>query len=169
MVKVSNPVFILLLALLVISGCGKKSEESQSTQTAPSIAAATPAPAATQVKGLQKSAEGLSYEELEIGDGVRPVIGQTVTIKYEGKLENGTVFDSGRVDFSLGSSDMLKGFNLGIGGAKDFDAMRVGGKRRIILPPELAYGKNGDPPKIPPNATIIFEIELVKIQAQKAF
>lgn len=100
----------------------------------------------------------IEVEILEVGDGAEATAGSTVTVDYEGRLENGTLFDEAEgATFSL--SRVIPGFREGIVG------MRVGGRRRITIPPELAYGAAGRPQAgIPPNATLIFEVTLRGVQ-----
>ncbi len=106
---------------------------------------------------------GLKYIDIVVGTGPFPDIGSTVTTHYTGWLEDGTKFDSSRdrgesFSFFLGLGQVIKGWDEGIA------TMRVGGKRRLIIPPELGYGKGGFGDVIPPNATLIFEIELLEIK-----
>ena len=106
---------------------------------------------------------GLKYVELAEGTGPTPQKGQTVTVKYTGSLPNGTVFDSSEkpggkpLEFVLGAGKMIKGFDEGI------TTMKLGGKRKLIIPPKLGYGPT-PPSNIPPNSTLNFEVELIKIQ-----
>jgi peptidylprolyl isomerase len=106
---------------------------------------------------------GLKYIEIAEGTGPTPQQGQKVTVKYTGSLTNGTVFDSsekpgGRpFEFVLGSPGAIKGFQEGIA------TMKLGGKRKLIIPPKLGYG-SASQPNIPANSTLIFEVELIKIQ-----
>ncbi|HXG93847.1 MAG TPA: FKBP-type peptidyl-prolyl cis-trans isomerase [Blastocatellia bacterium] len=109
------------------------------------------------------TSSGLRYVDEKIGDGPSPNLGQTVTVHYTGTLEDGTKFDSSYdhgqpFDFQLGTQGIIQGWNEGI------KTMRVGGKRRLIVPPQLGYGPQGNPPKIPPNATLIFEVELLSVK-----
>jgi FKBP-type peptidyl-prolyl cis-trans isomerase FkpA len=103
----------------------------------------------------------VTIEELVVGTGATAVVGNTVTVHYTGMFTNGTVFDSsvGRtpIQFQLGSNQVIAGFSQGIVG------MKVGGKRRMTIPPSLAYGSAGRPPTIPGNATLVFEVDLVSI------
>lgn len=105
---------------------------------------------------------GLKYTDLKVGDGRSPRLGQTVRVNYTGWLENGKEFDSslkhgGPAEFALGPG-LIPGWNEAL------QTMKVGGKRRIVTPPSLAYGTRGSPPNIPPNATLTFEIELLGVK-----
>ena len=85
-----------------------------------------------------------------------------ITIAYVGRLTNGKVFDQSRnFSFRIGAGEVIKGFDLGIGGSMP---MKVGGKRQLIIAPPYAYGKEGAKPSIPPNATLVFTVELLKVQ-----
>lgn len=109
------------------------------------------------------TASGLRYEELQVGDGtVATGRGQTVVVHYTGWLEDGTKFDSSvdRNDpfsFPLDCGYVIKGWDEGVKG------MRIGGRRRLIIPSELGYGARGAGGVIPPDATLIFEVELLEI------
>jgi FKBP-type peptidyl-prolyl cis-trans isomerase len=108
------------------------------------------------------TASGMKYVDLKAGDGATPRMGQGVRVHYTGWLANGTEFDSSYkknqpAEFSLGPG-LIPGWNEAL------QSMKVGGKRRIILPPALAYGATGRPPTIPPNATLTFEIELLGVR-----
>lgn len=106
---------------------------------------------------------GLKYIDLVEGQGATPQDGQTVTVHYTGAFENGQQFENsyqrGRpAQFHLGTGALIKGWEEGL------KTMKVGGKRRLIIPPELAYGSLGRPPRIPPNATLVFELELLDVK-----
>lgn len=104
---------------------------------------------------------GLKMQELRVGKGALARAGQTVSVNYRGTLQNGKMFDQsygrGPFDFALGAGQVIKGWDEGVAG------MRVGGKRRLIVPAKLGYGATGTPGgPIPPNATLIFDVELLK-------
>lgn len=99
----------------------------------------------------------IKVEEIKAGSGPLAQSGNTVQIKYRGSFPDGKEFDAGSFGFTLGSGQVIAGFDLGVTG------MAVGQKRKITVPPELGYGQRGAPGAIPPNATLIFEIELLKI------
>jgi FKBP-type peptidyl-prolyl cis-trans isomerase len=108
------------------------------------------------------STGNLQVAELTLGNGPEAKMGDLVSIDYTGTLTDGTVFDSSRpkgkpFQFRLGANQVIKGFERGIVG------MKQGGVRRLTIPPDLGYGKKGMPPVIPPNATLVFEIELVSV------
>jgi len=105
---------------------------------------------------------GLKYVEIEEGDGAVPQQGQTVVVHYTGTLEDGTKFDSSRernspFSFKLGVGQVIKGWDEGL------STMKVGGRRQLIIPSDLGYGARGAGGVIPPNATLIFDVELLKI------
>jgi peptidylprolyl isomerase len=106
---------------------------------------------------------GLKYVDTKVGEGKSPTKGQTVKVHYEGTLEDGTVFDSSYrrdepIEFVLGVGQVIKGWDEGI------MSMKVGGKRKLIIPSELGYGKSGAGKVIPANATLIFTTELVSVR-----
>lgn len=105
---------------------------------------------------------GLKYIDLEVGTGATPQQGNTVVVHYTGTLEDGTKFDSSRdrgqpFSFKIGVGQVIKGWDEGVG------SMKVGGRRQLIIPANLGYGARGAGGVIPPNATLIFDVELIRI------
>jgi len=113
---------------------------------------------------IQTTPDGLQYQDIQEGTGAQPKNGQTVTANYTGYLDDGTKFDSslnpGRQPFSfqLGQGQVIKGWDEG------FATMKAGGKRRLIIPYQLAYGAAGRPPQIPPCARLTFDVELLSVK-----
>jgi peptidylprolyl isomerase len=143
MLKATTRVLLIACAL-AIAACGRRE-----------------APA--EPGGEVSTATGLRYSDLVVGTGAEAVAGKSVSVHYTGTLEDGTKFDSSLdsgkpFEFPLGAGRVIKGWDEGVAG------MRVGGKRRLVIPPELGYGPGGFPPTIPPNATLVFEVELLEVK-----
>ena len=184
-----SPRAILLVALVaplaLVSACGSDDGDTAKTATpaAQSPVAATAArgagaaaagptatPAAVPASAnVVTTPSGLKYIDIEPGSGAVIAAGQTAVVHYSGWLEEngqpGTKFDSSRdsgrpFSFPLGGRRVIRGWDEGVAG------MKVGGKRRLIIPPDLGYGATGSPPRIPPNATLIFDVDLLEIRAQ---
>jgi peptidylprolyl isomerase/FKBP-type peptidyl-prolyl cis-trans isomerase FkpA len=150
-------IFVVLAVVVVGAGIwwnGKVSQESQNTIMAQGTAAEQ---AQSQIM------QNLKIEDVVVGTGAEAKNGDTVTVNYTGTLDDGTKFDSslnpGRTSFSfvLGAGQVIKGWDLGVLG------MKVGGKRTLVIPPELGYGAAGYSSVIPPNATLHFAVELLSI------
>jgi FKBP-type peptidyl-prolyl cis-trans isomerase len=110
-----------------------------------------------------KTASGLEYIEVTPGTGALAVAGKTVKVHYTGKFPDGKVFDSSvsrgePIEFVLGAGRVIKGWDEGIA------LMKVGGKAQLTIPPQLAYGERGAGGVIPPNATLVFDVELVEVK-----
>lgn len=181
---------VVFAAIWQISGCtkcssGDSTSESASTEAGSEqqgnavVDASKEQPAAPQEEAAATPGEGapaaapaatqggeLVIEDTVVGTGAEAVAGSKVSVHYTGRLTDGTKFDSS-LDrnqpfvFSLGASQVIKGWDEGVAG------MKVGGKRKLTIPPHLGYGENGAGDAIPPNATLVFEIELLDVQAQK--
>ena len=111
---------------------------------------------------LTQTASGLGYVDLVEGTGAQPKTGDSVRVHYTGWLENGKKFDSSHdrrepLVFAVGRGQVIKGWDEGVG------SMKVGGKRKLVIPASLGYGSQGAGGVIPPNATLIFEVELLGI------
>lgn len=109
-----------------------------------------------------KTASGLELEDLQVGTGAEAKRGQQVDVHYTGTLTNGSKFDSSRdrnetFRFELGAGMVIRGWDEGVAG------MKVGGRRKLTIPPALGYGAGGYPPVIPANATLLFDVELVSV------
>lgn len=144
-------VLFLFITGVAIAACSDK-DAKPSGEVKPAAAVA-PASAVT-------TPSGLSYVDLVVGNGPQPTAGKPVKVHYTGWLENGTKFDSS-VDrgepfvFTVGAGEVIPGWDEGV------MTMKVGGKRRLIVPSQLGYGAAGAGGVIPPNATLIFEVELL--------
>ena len=105
----------------------------------------------------------LQIDDVKQGTGAEAKAGNTVTVHYVGTLTNGSKFDSSRdrgegFTFKLGAGQVIAGWDQGVAG------MKVGGMRKLTIPPELGYGARGFPPVIPPNSTLVFEVELLDVR-----
>lgn len=169
----------LITFCCLIVACTQQSDTPQTSNpgnptTTPSVpatqtnATATPTPQATPTTTTngQKTittASGLKYVDLKVGTGPTPKPGQIVIVHYTGTLENGTKFDSSRdrnepFGFPLGAGQVIKGWDEGL------STMKVGGRRQLIIPASLGYGASGAGGVIPPNATLIFDVELLGVK-----
>lgn len=116
-----------------------------------------------EVEGDNINMEGLVVEDIETGDGAESKEGNKVTVHYKGTLTDGTQFDSSYdrgepFSLTLGAGEVIEGWDKGLVG------MKVGGKRKLTIPPELGYGEAGAGDDIPPNSTLIFEVELLEVE-----
>jgi peptidylprolyl isomerase len=158
-------VLVLVIAQFTTNSVPEAIASNQSTQSDKSVeismTPANPKPPASNSE-IITTASGLKYQEITVGTGATPKQGNKVTVHYIGTLENGTKFDSSRdrnrpFDFDLGVGQVIKGWDEGL------STMKVGGRRILTIPPELGYGSRGASGVIPPNATLIFDVELLKV------
>ena len=154
---------LALVALVAVAGCGSDSKESASSSATPT-AESTPAatkPEVTVPKG--KLPNKLEITDLKKGTGATAEPGKNVTVQYVGvSALNGRQFDASwdrgePFSFQLGSGGVIQGWDEGVKG------MKVGGRRQLVIPPDLAYGPDGSPPTIGPNETLVFVIDLVSV------
>jgi peptidylprolyl isomerase len=161
--------------LLTLAGCGG-SAPTPATPTTPAPGAqaagaktdSAPAAAAgpTERTPQERTEEGgLKILDREVGKGKEAKSGDMVSVHYVGTLDDGYEFDSSRkrgkpIEIPIGEGRVIKGWDRGIVGMKE------GGKRRLVIPYQLAYGEDGRPPKIPPRATLTFEVELVEVKSK---
>jgi FKBP-type peptidyl-prolyl cis-trans isomerase FkpA len=147
----TSALFVALAAAALASACGSGS----GTDTTPPT---TPTASSSSSQGVGT----LKIEDIVVGTGAEAKAGDTVTVDYTGWLTNGTKFDSsiGKMPlvFVLGVGQVIKGWDQGVAG------MKVGGKRKLTIPPDLAYGAQGaGNGVIPPNTTLVFDVELLKV------
>lgn len=149
-------VALLAGTLIPLSACELHKGENQGNK------AQAPQEEAVSMAATQTT-DGLSVQDVKVGEGKEALKGKTVTVNYRGTLTNGKEFDSSYnrnepFKFKLGAGQVIEGWDKGIQG------MKVGGKRLLVIPPEQAYGAAGYPPVIPENATLKFEVELLGVQ-----
>jgi FKBP-type peptidyl-prolyl cis-trans isomerase len=157
--RVRNTRIVIILILVVAVAIGVFFAIQKGQQTAPTEAQ-SPAVAAGEMITTQS---GLQYQDLVVGTGSEAVAGKSVSVHYTGWLEDGTKFDSSLdrgqpFTFTLGAGQVIPGWDEGVAG------MKVGGKRKLVIPPDLGYGSQGAGGVIPPNATLIFEVELLEVK-----
>lgn len=149
---------IMTRSLLVLAiGLGIACSSTKSDATASGTSQPT-----KDTKPMTNAAE-LQMKDLQVGNGKEAVAGKRVSVHYTGSLTDGKVFDSSLkrnqpFQFQLGAGQVIKGWDKGVAG------MKVGGKRKLTIPPQLAYGERGVPGTIPPGSTLIFDVELLGVE-----
>jgi FKBP-type peptidyl-prolyl cis-trans isomerase len=148
------PVSGALTLLAVLAACGSRDRGSRAAAGGGELAADT----AT----MTRTGSGLRYHDVTLGQGAEATPGHQVKVHYTGWLLNGKKFDSSRdrgepFEFALGAGQVIAGWDEGVAG------MKVGGRRKLVIPPDLGYGAGGAPPDIPPGATLVFDVELLEV------
>jgi FKBP-type peptidyl-prolyl cis-trans isomerase len=146
------------LALAGLVACGRAADQKTDRKPAgfsPSLGVDTAA--------MTKTPSGLRYQDVEKGQGTEATAGRNVSVHYTGWLPNGEKFDSSRdrnqpFGFTLGAGQVIAGWDEGVAG------MKVGGRRKLVIPPDLGYGTAGAPPDIPPGATLVFDVQLLDVR-----
>lgn len=159
-----NKIFYVLVLLIALGvGGGIYAFSTKSQQEGMVLATATPAGQDLPDSSKLTTVEELKKEDIKVGTGAEAVTGKLVTVHYTGTLTDGTKFDSSLdrgqpFSFTIGQGDVIQGWDLGVAG------MKVGGKRKLTIPSDMAYGDAGVPGAIPGGATLVFEIELLKVE-----
>ena len=147
--------FLIIIIFFIVIFVARKGKSTSTPSPTPS----------DKINNLNESKDmgELIIEDIKVGEGLEAVSGKKVTVNYSGTLTNGTKFDSSYdrnepFTFDLGAGEVIKGWDLGVKG------MKVGGKRKLTIPSEMGYGAYGAGSQIPPNSTLIFDVELLKVE-----
>jgi FKBP-type peptidyl-prolyl cis-trans isomerase len=143
----------LLAGLVLLAACGSRDRSSRT-------GSAQSADFAVDTTVMTRTGSGLRYHDVAIGEGAEATPGHKVKVHYTGWLLDGKKFDSSRdhgepFEFTLGAGQVIPGWDEGVAG------MKVGGRRKLVIPADLGYGASGAPPDIPPGATLVFDVELL--------
>jgi FKBP-type peptidyl-prolyl cis-trans isomerase FkpA len=149
---------VSLLMLIAVTACGGKADRARPPATGGFSAAL-----GVDTTVMTRTPSGLRYQDVAVGSGTTATAGKTVSVHYTGWLPNGEKFDSSRdrnqpFGFTLGAGQVIAGWDEGVAG------MKVGGRRKLVIPPDLGYGTAGAPPDIPPGATLVFDVELLDVK-----
>ena len=151
-------IIFFVIAVLVVGGAWWYVKRGEDSARQEELAAAQ-----RSVQAENELKNKMNIEDVVVGTGAEAKSGNTVTVNYTGTLTDGTKFDSSYdhgqpFSFLLGAGQVIKGWDLGVAG------MKVGGKRKLTIPAELAYGAAGVPGRIAPNSTLLFTVELLKVE-----
>jgi peptidylprolyl isomerase len=156
--KMKNAVVLLVFLAFLSATLWAAQEQTTAPTPAPKAGTTHPKPAVQ----MTTTPSGLQYRDFVVGKGPQPKNGDTVVVNYTGTFTNGKLFDTSvgkkPFEFKLGHGEVIKGWDEGVA------SMHVGGKRKLVIPPDLAYGSGGYPGVIPPNSTLTFVVELLQIK-----
>ena len=152
--------FLTVAVLVVAAACGEVAPDQSRVPSDRRVATDYASRLDVDLTQMERRSSGLYVEDMVVGDGARADSGDIVTVHYTGYLPQGTVFDSSRdgdpFEVAIGYGRVIQGWDTGVVG------MRVGGQRRLIIPPGLGYGARGQGP-IPGNSTLVFDVELIDV------
>ncbi len=166
----ASAILYMLTCLMATSVLARGAAQNPPAQAAPAKKAATASKAgASKTAATHKApaqmittASGLKYRDVVVGKGPQPKDGDKVVVNYTGRFTSGKVFDTSvgkkPFEFTLGRGQVIKGWDEGVA------SMHVGGKRKLVIHPDLAYGEQGYPGVIPPKSTLTFDVELLKVK-----
>ncbi len=153
---------IIAIIVALFSWVVSQGQPRPTTSSRPSVVGLCAAIPSAARSLTNQNVTKLKIEDLKLGSGAQALVGRVVVMNYVGRLANGTQFDTSckktPFEFNLGQGQVIEGFDQGIVG------MKIGGIRRIIIPASLGYGAKGAASVIPPNATLIFDVELIAVK-----
>ena len=158
-----STLLLTAVAGLALAGCKQASTTEKSSTTSTTATTGTSATSGATEGQERTMAGGLKVTDIKVGSGPMAESGNTIAVHYTGYLMDGTKFDSSvdrgqPIVIKLGAGQVIKGWDEGVSG------MKIGGKRQLRIPPELGYGARGAGGVIPPNATLMFDVELLGVQ-----
>jgi len=151
----------VVCCVLLLAACSTEGGDAKTTPPPgiPDPVKNTYAPAlGVTLPAFFKTQRGTYYQDEAVGTGIASIPGRKAKVRYTGWLPDGTKFDSGDFEFTPGGGEVIQGWDDGIVG------MKVGGKRKLVIPADLGYGAAGSPPTIPPNSVLVFEVELLGVE-----
>jgi FKBP-type peptidyl-prolyl cis-trans isomerase FkpA len=148
----------LLIAALLAAACTTEETKQERPPMNPDPTQNTYAPAlGVALPAFYKTQVGTYYQDVTVGTGTVSIPGRKAKVRYAGYLPDGTRFDAGEFEFTPGAGEVIRGWDDGVPG------MKVGGKRKLVIPAALGYGEQGSPPDIPPNSVLVFDVELLGV------